>query len=290
MSKIKITIFIIFTLTFVISFVVLIAMLGINDNGACEKRQANIINYIRPVKADCHSIENNERRFGALRDNGVRLHAGIDFVPRENGHGTPVYAVTSGTVTNYYYFFAGTDALVVLNDDGTVIRYGEISSDLRVGDRVAQGQQIAAIATMYSGAAMLHLEWYCGCEIGGLTQVDNMDNFTHVETRNHQRRADLLDPTAFFDLPLYASTDTAATKKLLIFKVGLITTLIIFIALLAVLSKYLIYPKFIKRYVDKRTAQAMSKKQKQQIERELEKLQREIKGNKSLIFKRNDCD
>lgn len=205
----KIIIIIIAAVALCSGLIILIANIlskQIHTDNSCEARQANISTYIRPVKAECRPVETGGRWFGAPRANNTRSHSGIDFMPVENGHGTPVYAAASGMVTSYYHFYDGTDALVVRNDDGTIIRYGEIRSDLRAGERITQGQHIATIAALSSGNAMLHLEWYCGCESGKLTQsnnADNLDNFIHVTTTGHGRRADLLDPTAFFDLPLY---------------------------------------------------------------------------------------
>ena len=123
------------------------------------------------------------REFGALRDNGHRLHAANDLVEHP---GNPVYAVADGVIIGFYDFYYGTQAVVV--DHGSfVVRYGEISrlwDGLSVGDYVKVGQKIAVVGHLY----MLHFEKYSGSHQGPLTNRHNQP---------YQRRADLVKPTEF---------------------------------------------------------------------------------------------
>lgn len=131
------------------------------------------------------------REFGASRDGG-RAHAAIDFTAPD---GRIVYSMTSGTVINISYgFYAGTQAVEVKNDDGTVARYCEIRSSVSVGSRVYAGSVIGSVMRSTTGSQMLHLEVYMGTVSGSLTNTSNSSNYYYVPVRNYQRRADLVDP------------------------------------------------------------------------------------------------
>ena len=144
--------------------------------------------------------------FGAKRDNG-RYHAGIDFIPLLSfiSFGlipATVYAIADGTVLGYEEFTKDVNgnptsyALVVQNDDGTVVRYGEITSELRRGKRVTRGKPIGKTKTWKNGN-MLHLEFYQGGNTTGpLTQRGNTTyDDPNVPNQLFDRRRDLLDPT-----------------------------------------------------------------------------------------------
>jgi murein DD-endopeptidase MepM/ murein hydrolase activator NlpD len=174
--------------------------------------------WICPVRANYKPIT-GIYAFGAIRNGGSRRHAGLDFVAP---HGTPVYAVTSGTVRDVSGFYEGTLAVEVLNDDGSVLRYCEIGTNLRVGDKVKQGDQIGFIKRAYSGTAMLHMEVYYGDEEGYLTQPWN-SVYKYVKVRYLNRRSDIIDPTFLKDLKkfvlpnadkdLFADKDNDITVK-----------------------------------------------------------------------------
>ncbi|HOV15204.1 MAG TPA: peptidoglycan-binding protein, partial [Spirochaetota bacterium] len=156
-------------------------------------------NWVFPVQSAILDINSGSRNFGASRDGGARAHAGVDLVPT-NGPGTKVLAMTSGTVLNYYEFYAGTYALEVKNDDGTIARYTEITSTLRAGARVTKGQIIGSIIRNNAGGSyMLHLEIYMGTSTGALTDRDNT-TYKYVSYKNYQRRSDLLDPMGVIKL------------------------------------------------------------------------------------------
>lgn len=157
-----------------------------------EFRVYALQNWTRPVRASYLSIPGTGRAFGASRTNG-RLHAAVDYYV-SNGHGTPVYAMTSGTVIEYSpNFYASTQAIGVQNDDGSVLRYCEIATSLGVGSRVTQGQQIGTIkANSSGGGTMLHLELYKGTASGSLSNTSNK-TYDYV-SGNFQRRRDLLNP------------------------------------------------------------------------------------------------
>jgi murein DD-endopeptidase MepM/ murein hydrolase activator NlpD len=137
------------------------------------------------------------RYFGASRSNG-RVHAGIDFIAPS---GRLVYAMTDGKVIRTSLFFENTSAVEVLNTDGTLARYCEISPAVAVNTVVHRGDIIGRIITNWEGTSMLHLEMYKGTASGSLTQRDN-SSFWYVPYRNYERRADLIDPTGAKNLPL----------------------------------------------------------------------------------------
>ena len=133
---------------------------------------------------DDYTIEG--RGFGAMRAGG-RKHAANDLL--EYG-GQGVYAVTSGQIIDYYYFYQGTDAIVVDHYD-FVVRYGEVSSmwaDVKIKSKVQPAQKIGIVGTLWSGYSMLHFEKYTGELSGPLSVPQNYP---------YKRRADLVNPTSF---------------------------------------------------------------------------------------------
>lgn len=128
------------------------------------------------------------RGFGTCRSNCTRWHAAVDLWTPV---GKPVYASKAGVVIDYDYFYCGTYATVVQNDDGTVIRYGEVGSlSVPVNSRVRPGQKIGTIGklTCFS-QGMLHFELFSGAARGPLTNRN--------DPRGFQRRSDLLNPTKY---------------------------------------------------------------------------------------------
>ena len=151
--------------------------------------------WICPVKVAFGEVTGS-RTFASSRGGGKRAHAGLDFVAP---HGTKVYAITSGTVQRVAVFYENTWAVEVLNDDGSILRYCEISTSLKAGDRVEQGDIIGTILRADSGTEMLHMEVYLGDGSGILTQSSNM-TYSYVTAKNYMRRSDLIDPTFLKDL------------------------------------------------------------------------------------------
>lgn len=140
------------------------------------------------------------RRFASSRSSGKRAHAGVDFVAP---HGTPVYAITSGTVQRVAAFYYNTMAVEIQNADGSVLRYCEIDPSVKEGDIVIQGQKIGTILRADTGTEMLHLEVYTGEATGKLTQSENRE-YAYVDSQLvFQRRWDLLDPTFLTELPCW---------------------------------------------------------------------------------------
>lgn len=127
------------------------------------------------------------RRFGAYRQGGTRLHAGIDLYTT---YRAPVYAVAAGTLIDSYYFAYGTFAHEV-DHHSFIIRYCEVKSKARnLNRRVELGEMIGEIGDLSHNANyMLHLEMYKGTEQGWLTPPTAKPPF--------RRRADLVDPTQF---------------------------------------------------------------------------------------------
>lgn len=152
--------------------------------------------WICPVKDEFGEVVGS-RTFASSRGSGKRAHAGLDFVAP---HGTKVYAVTSGTVQRVAVFYQNTWAVEVKNDDGSILRYCEIATDLQVGDYVKQGDIIGTILRADSGTEMVHMEVYMGDGEGMLTQSGNR-SYLYVTEKNYMRRSDLVDPTFLKDLP-----------------------------------------------------------------------------------------
>ena len=156
--------------------------------------------WTSPLKTSFGEVVGS-RTFGSSRGGGARAHAGLDFVAP---HGTKVYAITSGTVRRVAPFFENTWAVEVVNDDGSILRYCEISTSLREGDRVNQGDLMGTIVRAEeSNTEMLHMEVYYGDVDGALTQSSNRE-FTYVNSnKNYMRRGDLMDPTFLKDLAVF---------------------------------------------------------------------------------------
>lgn len=150
-----------------------------------------------PVK-DAFGEVTGSRKFATSRGGGKRAHAGLDFVAP---HGTKVYAITSGTVQRVAVFYQSTWAVEVVNDDGSILRYCEIATELKVGDYVQQGDIIGTIMRADGGTEMLHMEVYYGDEEGMLTQSGNKTYKYVDDSKYYVRRSDLLDPTFLKDLP-----------------------------------------------------------------------------------------
>ncbi|NRA66841.1 MAG: hypothetical protein HRU19_20300 [Pseudobacteriovorax sp.] len=134
------------------------------------------------------SFTSGIRRFGAARGGGSRLHAAADLY---SSVGNAVRAVSSGIITDYYYFYSGTYAAVIehtmANGSKRVVRYGEISgfaNGFAVGSRVHGGDTFARIGKLNCCSPMLHFEYFEGTLSGPLTT--NAGPF--------RRRSDLLNP------------------------------------------------------------------------------------------------
>lgn len=155
-------------------------------------------NWVSPIKAQYLSVSGTSRAFGASRDSGKRNHAGMDYYV-VNGSGTPVYAMASGKVIEYNPdFYASTASVAVENTDGSILRYCEIDTWLRVGYTVKAGQQIGTLkANSINGGTMLHLELYRGNASGSLSA--NNYSYTYV-SGSFKRRRDLMNPEFLLSL------------------------------------------------------------------------------------------
>lgn len=126
--------------------------------------------------------------FGACRESSCsRIHAGVDLV---HALGTPIYAVSSGEIVDFHYFYQGTYAVVIDHGD-FVVRYSEVDGSLpngiSVGKKVIRGQLIARIGDLEGTSnSMLHFEMYTGEATGPLT----------TNRKPYNRRWDLVNPTA----------------------------------------------------------------------------------------------
>ncbi len=98
--------------------------------------------------------------FGAPRDGGSRLHAGIDVYPTA-GEGSPVVAMKDGSVIKVAAFYTRANGEVtygvLINHGDFVANYAELRApSVRPGQTVRQGQAIGQI----SGTLQLHFEQY----------------------------------------------------------------------------------------------------------------------------------
>jgi len=138
----------------------------------------------------CEGAGGGAGGFGTRREGGLRKHAGCDLYTKTVGQ--DVLAVADGTVIQpEYLFYCFTTALEVRNDDGTVVRYGELawfsSRGLRLGQRVRKGQVVGKIGRLNCYfQSMLHFEVYSGTGRGPLS----------TSRWPYRRRSDLLDPTS----------------------------------------------------------------------------------------------
>ncbi|MTE19322.1 peptidoglycan DD-metalloendopeptidase family protein [Streptomyces sp. TRM43335] len=107
--------------------------------------------YTAPVNA---APSGSYKASGARWSNG---HTGEDFPA---GSGTPVKAVTNGTVVSAGWGGAYGNQVVIRHDDGRYSQYGHLSSiSVNAGQRVAVGQQIGAVgSTGNSTGPHLHFE------------------------------------------------------------------------------------------------------------------------------------
>ena len=118
-----------------------------------------------PVKHSDYRNDAPSAAYGSSRWNGVP-HGGIDFYPVDSkdnsmygsdGTSKNVYAMANGEVVAYTSTFIGTDAIIVNHGDYFAL-YGEIATELRVGDKVTQGQILGSMTISEQNTLMLHLE------------------------------------------------------------------------------------------------------------------------------------
>jgi murein DD-endopeptidase MepM/ murein hydrolase activator NlpD len=123
------------------------------------------------------------RRFRSSRAGG-RRHAACDLYRYKN---ESIYAVSAGKVIRTtYYFYQGTYAIEVRNNDGKIVRYGEVTSKAGPRGNVNKGQVVAYVGKTSCCTPMLHFEMYSGSKSGSLT----------TKSGAFRRRSDLIDPTA----------------------------------------------------------------------------------------------
>lgn len=112
---------------------------------------------------------------------------------------TPVLAMDDGVVLqDPYPFFSGTYALEVRHPQ-FIARYCEIdrTTEVHAGDKVSAGQVIAYVGDQ-PGQDMLHLEFFRGTKVGGLSFQPG----THPP---YDRRDDVFDGASFLDQATHSS-------------------------------------------------------------------------------------
>lgn len=127
---------------------------------------------------NCKENDNTSLNFGALRDKATKTtkddtsHAGIDIYGNggkaSRDGNAEVRAATTGTIVfiGPKGYVPGTEAqhVQVVNDDGSIINYGEIvPENLKVGMRVSAGQTLGKTAKLIK-QSMLHIEIYEGSQ------------------------------------------------------------------------------------------------------------------------------
>ncbi|MFN2525282.1 MAG: murein hydrolase activator EnvC [Actinomycetota bacterium] len=83
-------------------------------------------------------------------------HQGVDIMA---AYGTPVVAVTSGTITYAAYDGSGGNMIFLSGDDGNAYWYMHNQENLVTGGRVSAGQQIATVGDTGNAAGTPHLHW-----------------------------------------------------------------------------------------------------------------------------------
>ena len=144
-----------------------------------------------PVSHDDYKHTAPWAAYGAPR-NGGRTHKGVDFYPQDGSDhlygsdGTPrsVYAMQDGVVVDFIANFYGGTSAIVINHGNFYALYGEITTQLRVGDAVNQGDEIGKMLLSSRETLMLHLEIF----VGGYGSYSR-DNVYRI------------DPTYAYDLP-----------------------------------------------------------------------------------------
>ncbi len=87
---------------------------------------------------------------------------GSDILYGSDGTPRSVYAMKGGTVIDYILNFYGDTGAIVIDHGDFYALYGEISTNLEVGDVVSQGQEIGCMEKTNGGTLMLHLEIFVG--------------------------------------------------------------------------------------------------------------------------------
>lgn len=130
-----------------------------------------------------HSYLSAPRCFGCGRSGG-RKHAATDLYRplREK-----IQSIADGRVLRQmYYFYQGTYAIEVKNEDGKVIRYGETNGKAFKTGRVKKGDKIGEVGKTHCCTPMLHFEMYDG----------RAGNASLSGGGAYRRRWDLMNPTS----------------------------------------------------------------------------------------------
>lgn len=121
--------------------------------------------------------------FGCGRSGG-RKHAATDLYRPRNER---IQSIADGRVLRgMYYFYQGTYAVEVKNDDGKVVRYGETNGRSYANGRVKKGDSVGQIGKTHCCTPMLHFEMYDG----------RAGNASLSGGGAYRRRWDLMNPTS----------------------------------------------------------------------------------------------
>jgi murein DD-endopeptidase MepM/ murein hydrolase activator NlpD len=143
----------------------------------------------RPIDSNIKENYNESCKFGSLRDNGKRYHAGRDF---KVDIGTPIKAIADGIVWNAYKeFYQGTGCVEIIHQGICIARYGEIEVLVKEGQKVKEGDIIGRVKAMTTGSHMLHFELYSDWNN---TKDPLTDKSESGYKRGFARRKDLIDP------------------------------------------------------------------------------------------------
>lgn len=147
------------------------------------------------------------------QDRSGRTHAGLDIhtTPSSN---SPVYAVTDGIVVYQGWFYDSAIKkipvyqVVVLNFDGSVVRYGEMHDRKIAAGTIVQQGDIAGYIKKMDSDEMLHIEVYSNAdEFDQAFRYNLTDRYNKkydaVAEIGYQRRGDLINPTMIGALGLF---------------------------------------------------------------------------------------
>ena len=156
-----------------------------------------------PVRGGTRIVpERGADSFGASREGGKRLHAGVDLLTSK---GSAIVAIAEGRIAGFPTGYVGLDAIAIEHAPPLVgvagnpisgILYAEFTRDpkLVVGETVKAGQVLGVAAASAYGS-MLHLEFWQGRLPSAFT----------AWLAGSPRPVGLLDPT--FDLQRLAGED-----------------------------------------------------------------------------------
>ncbi len=172
------------------------------------------INYINPISKAENLLDSSVKvtgEFEELRDDGKKIHRGIDYRASE---GTPVYAAADGVVINAGHTDSGYGNFIIVkhsNGESTLYAHLEHKPSFLIGSKVDQGQEIAKSGNTGIGSGP-HLHF----EVIGKDGTNNIEKNGSTSSIGIAGSFDRYNP---------ASRDLTSTSDLVSAKNSLVTTL-----------------------------------------------------------------